>query len=47
MDFFFFEPDRLVRDLNEAGFTVDEREDRDPYPGVEAETRRLYIVATP
>jgi SAM-dependent methyltransferase len=47
IDFFFFEPDRLVRDLNEAGFTIHDQQERDPNPAVEAETRRLYIVATP
>jgi hypothetical protein len=36
-----------VRALNEAGFTIHEQAERDPDPAVEAETRRLYIVATP
>jgi SAM-dependent methyltransferase len=47
IDFFFFEPDGLARDLIEAGFTIREQKERDPNPAVEAETRRLYIVATP
>jgi SAM-dependent methyltransferase len=46
IDFFFFEPGRLVQDLEDAGFTVRSREERDPNPDVEAETRRAYIVAS-
>ena len=48
IDFFFFDPDRQARELEEAGFVIQHREERDPYPGgVEAETRRAYIVAGP
>ena len=42
IDFFFFDPDRLARELEEAGFVIQHREDPS---GVEAETRRAYIVA--
>jgi len=46
IDFYFFDPDQLVRDLESAGFTIESREERDPYPGgVEADTRRAYVVA--
>jgi SAM-dependent methyltransferase len=46
MDFFFYDPEQLARDLAAAGFTVHSLEVRDHYPGgVEAETRRAYIVA--
>ena len=48
IDFFFFDPQALATDVGGAGFTVDSVETRDPYPGgVEAETTRAYIVASP
>ena len=47
IDFFLFDPEVLARDVGRAGFTVQRVETRDPYPGVEAETRRAYIVASP
>jgi SAM-dependent methyltransferase len=47
IDFCFFDPEELARDVGQAGFTVQSVETRDPYPGVEAETTRAYIVASP
>ncbi|MFN7953820.1 MAG: class I SAM-dependent methyltransferase [bacterium] len=32
--------------LEAAGFRIEECVERDPYPGVEAETRRLYVLAS-
>jgi len=47
IDFFFFDPEALATVVSRAGFTVDSVETREPYPGgVEAETRRGYIVAS-
>jgi ubiquinone/menaquinone biosynthesis C-methylase UbiE len=45
LDFVFFTTDEMRGRLREAGFEVESREERDPYPDVEAETRRCYIVA--
>ena len=46
VDFFFYQPAQVSRDLGEAGFSLQSLEERDPYPGgVEADTRRVYIVA--
>lgn len=44
IDFLFFTPEEVEARLVGAGFTVLERHVRDPYPGVEAETRRCYLL---
>jgi SAM-dependent methyltransferase len=45
MDFFLFETVQIRRDLEMAGFSVDEVIERDPYPEVEYQSRRAYIFA--
>jgi len=45
MDFAFFEPDDIVSRLEAAGLRVEEVTMRDPYPDIEAPTRRAYILA--
>ena len=45
MDFLFFMPEEIERRLIDAGFALRKRRVRGPYPGVEAETHRCYIVA--
>ena len=45
VDFHFFPPDAIARVLEELGFTIVERVERDPYPGVEHPSRRAYLWA--
>ncbi len=46
MDFFLFDPRAICRLLEEAGFTVDDVHEREPYaPEVEYQSRRAYILA--
>jgi len=45
LDFLFFTVDEIADRLTAAGFTIEERHKRDPYPGIEAETRRGYLLA--
>jgi SAM-dependent methyltransferase len=45
MDFYFFPPAEIRRLLTEAGFTIEETVERDPYPEVEHPSRRAYIFA--
>jgi len=46
LDFVFFDPDAVCRALAKAGFVVERRHEREPYPApVEAQTRRCYLVA--
>jgi SAM-dependent methyltransferase len=45
LDFCFFEREEMRHWLTEAGFTVEEAIERDPYPDVEVATRRAYIFA--
>jgi len=44
LDFLFFGREEIERRLQEAGFVILESHERDPYPRVEAETRRCYIL---
>ena len=44
IDFIFYEPVELERQLLAAGFTVDEVIVREPYPEVEVATRRAYLL---
>lgn len=46
LDFEFFESDAVAAALRGAGWTLDEAVERDPYPDVEAPTRRAYLLAT-
>jgi SAM-dependent methyltransferase len=45
IDFIFYEPEVLERQLREAGFVVDQVVVREPYPEVEVATRRAYLMA--
>ena len=45
LDFRFFQPGEMTGCLEGAGFTIDESHEREPYPDVEAQTRRCYIRA--
>lgn len=45
LDFRFFAAEEMAAWLTEAGFSVEETVERDPYPDVEAQTRRAYLVA--
>ncbi len=31
--------------LRQAGYVVEERRERGPYPGIEVETQRCYVLA--
>jgi SAM-dependent methyltransferase len=45
IDFLFFRADEMLGYLSEAGFDIDESLERDPYPDVEYQSRRAYILA--
>jgi SAM-dependent methyltransferase len=45
IDFFFFQPKEIARDLEKAGFEIEEIIEREPYPEVEHQSRRAYIFA--
>jgi SAM-dependent methyltransferase len=45
LDFIFFEADEMAEYVKAAGFTVNERIRRPPYPDVEAQTDRVFIFA--
>lgn len=45
LDFRFFEPAEIERLMEGAGFRIRESLQRDPYPDVEHQTRRAYILA--
>lgn len=44
--FRFFRRGELEGALEEAGFIIDEVHERESYPGTEAQTRRVYLLAT-
>jgi len=46
IDFHFFERQEMEQKLARAGFRVDEVLEREPYPDVEAQTRRGYFRAS-
>lgn len=46
LDFRFFTPQTMRDVLTDAGFTIVNVTEREPYPGVEVETQRAYILAT-
>ena len=46
IDFMFFTTDFISRCLKEIGFEIIEIIERDPYRGVEYESRRAYVFAT-
>jgi SAM-dependent methyltransferase len=43
--FVFFTPEEMQEYIRAAGFLVERCEERDPYPDVEAQTRRCYLLA--
>ncbi len=45
IDFMFFPPDFISRCLKGCGFDKVETIERDPYPGVEYQSRRAYVFA--
>lgn len=45
LDFFFHDPDAVTRVLVDAGFTLEARLDREPYPGAEHPSKRSYLLA--
>jgi SAM-dependent methyltransferase len=45
LEFCFFQPAELERALRESGFAVERSVERDPYPEVEYQSRRCYILA--
>jgi ubiquinone/menaquinone biosynthesis C-methylase UbiE len=45
LDFHFLDADEAVADLARAGFVVMARTDREPWPDVEAPTRRCHLLA--
>jgi SAM-dependent methyltransferase len=46
LDWAFFPTDEVTRALEEAGLTVTEAIEREPYEGVEHPSRRAYVFAT-
>ena len=45
VDFYFFDPAEIEARLVAAGFTIEERHVREPYPDVEHPSRRAYLLA--
>jgi SAM-dependent methyltransferase len=46
LDFHFFTTQAMLAWLAEAGFTVDRLIERAPYPDIEAQTQRAYVLAS-
>jgi SAM-dependent methyltransferase len=45
IDFYFFTRAEIEQHLRDAGFKIEESLERAPYPDVEVETRRAYLLA--
>jgi len=45
LDFYFFDPVQVMIALEQAGFQIIERTEREPYPEVEYQSRRAYLRA--
>lgn len=45
LDFYFFSMDRIVAALTRAGFEIDYAIEREPYPDIEHQSRRGYVLA--
>ncbi len=45
VDFAYFQTPELIGYLEAAGWHIEETTERDPYPGVETQTRRGYMLA--
>jgi SAM-dependent methyltransferase len=44
LDFYYLDPATVVAELTAAGFAVIARTDREPWTGVEHESRRCYLL---
>ena len=44
LDFYYLDPAGIVAGLTAAGFAVMARTDRQPWPGVELQSRRCYLL---
>lgn len=45
LDFYFFQPAKMADFLTQAGFVLEETIEREPYPDIEHQSRRCYILA--
>lgn len=45
VDFIFFDPEAIKTKLQESGFRIAEALEREPYPEVEHQSRRAYLLA--
>jgi SAM-dependent methyltransferase len=45
VDFCFYEREEMEAWVRDAGFEIEAARERDPYPDVEAQTRRAYLLA--
>jgi len=45
VDFHFFQPEQMRAWLTTAGFEIEEVIERDPYPDIEHQSRRAYLLA--
>jgi SAM-dependent methyltransferase len=45
LDFYFHQPAAVIAELERAGFTLEARLDRAPYPGAEHPSQRCYLLA--
>lgn len=45
LDFYFFQPAEMADFLTQAGFALEETIEREPYPDIEHQSRRCYILA--
>lgn len=45
LDFMFHRPEAVIAALVEAGFSLEARLDREPYPGAEHPSQRTYLLA--
>ena len=46
IEFMFFRPDQVTDLLTTCGFAETETIERDPYPGIEYQSRRAYVFAS-
>jgi SAM-dependent methyltransferase len=46
VDFFFFQTEEINAALEESGLVIERVLERDPYPEIEYQSRRAYIIAT-
>jgi hypothetical protein len=46
IDFLFFQTAEVTAAMEEAGFAVERVVERDPYPEIEYQSRRAYVIGT-